>query len=418
MMLASVKADGEADMPLRILIITSKFPRFERDPQPPFVFYFAKELVRLGHEVYAVAPHDKGAKKEEVLDGVHIYRFKYFFPESLQRLSYGPGIPTNINRSFFAALQMPFFIFSEILMARRVAKMIKPDVVHAHWAFPQGLAAKFTGVPYFINFYGGEFFMARKFRLIWMLKYIVNRSYESFTVTNYYVQLMRQSGLRMSPVPIPLGVDVSTFHPDVKGSKDIRERFCKKGELMVLFVGRLVERKGPDYLVAAFQRVVKEVPNARLVMVGSGPMAGSLKNQASELGISDKIVFCGEIHNAELPKYYCAADIFVLPSIVDRHGDREGQGVVYAEAMACKIPVIGTNTGGIPDVISRDVGLLVNEKDPDDLAKGIIRLLKDAKLRKMMGENAYKLVQNRFSWSGIANQYVDVFRKAVKGAEK
>ncbi len=409
--------------PLKILIITSKFPRFENDPQPPFVFCFAKELVKMGHEVYAVAPHDRGARKEEVLEGVRIFRFRYFFPASLQRLSYGPGIPVNIHKSLLAAFQMPFFILSEILMAKKVAKKFRPDVVHAHWAFPQGLAAKFTGVPYFINFYGGEFFMAKKFKLVWLLKYVVDSSSASFTLTNYYVRLMQQAGLNLSSTPIPLGVDTSNFRPGVSGSADVRKKFCRKNELMVLFVGRLVERKGPDFLLSAFRRVAMAVPNSKLVIVGGGPLNHGLEKQARKLRLSEKVIFAGEIPNAELPKYYCAADVFVLPSIVDRNGDMEGQGVVYAEAMACKTPVIGTKTGGIPDVISHgEVGLLIplekehgwTEKDAGSLADGMIRLLEDSKLRKAMGENAYKLVQKRFSWDRIAAEYVRIFSDGVK----
>ncbi|MBI4438618.1 glycosyltransferase family 4 protein [Candidatus Woesearchaeota archaeon] len=400
--------------PLKILIITSKFPRFADDPQPPFVFHFAKELVRQGHHVVAVAPHDGDAELEEVLDGVRIFRFRYFFPVSWQRLSYGPGIPTNISRSLFALLQAPFFVVSQILASRRVANDFKPDVVHAHWAFPQGLAARFTGFPYVVNFYGGELVMARRFRLVWLLNYIVDRSFRSFTVTNYYVRFIREMGVRRPLGAVPLGVDISSFRPDVSGAGEVRRKFCRDGELMVLFVGRLVERKGPDYLVDAFQRVVGVVSNARLVVVGGGPMLDSLRAQASSLGISDRVVFAGEIPNAELPKYYCACDLFVLPSIVDRHGDREGQGVVYAEAMACRKPVIGTNTGGIPDVISPKVGLLVREKDSEDLAAGIVKLLKDSGLRDRMGQNAYKLVHERFAWDKIAREYVKVFRACAK----
>ncbi len=398
---------------LRILIVTSKFPRFVNDPQPPFVFYFARELVKLGHKVAVVAPHAAGAKKHEFMDGIEIFRHQYFVPASWQCLSYGPGIPTNINKSVFAAFQMPFFILSQILLARSVVKKFRPDVVHAHWGFPQGLSARFTGVPYFINFYGGELFMARKFRLMWLLDYVVNHSRRSFTVTDYYVQLMHEMGIRGDIGAIPLGVDVSTFHPDVKGSDELRQRFCSRNELMVLFVGRLVERKGCNYLVEAFADVVKEVPNAKLVVVGGGPMDSLLRKMASGLGIAGRVVFCGEITNSELPAYYCAADIFVLPSIIDRHGDREGQGVVYIEAMACKTPVIGTNTGGIPYVISRDVGVMVEEKNSKELASAIIRLLKDSVLRKSMGEKAYKRVMSRFTWAKIAQEYVDVFRDCV-----
>lgn len=405
---------------MRILIITSKFPRFARDAQPPFVFYFAKELVKLGHEVFAVAPHDKGAKTEEVLEGVKIFRFRYF-PEAWQKLSYGPGIPTNITKSLFSAIQMPFFILSEIMKSWSVARKVKADIVHAHWGFPQGLAARFTGLPYVINFYGGELFMARKFKLMWLINFAVNGSCRSFTVTKYYVDIMKDYGIKKPIGAIPLGVDVKTFYPNVKGWKEVRNKFCGKDELMVLFVGRLVERKGPNYLVEAFRKVAAAVPKAKLVVVGGGPMESALKQQAEELGIQGKVIFTGEITNTELPKYYCAADIFVLPSIIDRHGDREGQGVVYLEAMACKTPVIGTESGGIPDVIKEGTGLMVKvEKsglvyapNPGQLADTIIKLLKSSKLRKSMGEKAYKHVLNRFTWEKIAQQYVEVFRDCL-----
>ncbi len=391
------------------MIITSKFPRFDKDPQPPFVFYFAKELVSLGHEVHVIAPHDKGAKHEETMEGVKIYRHQYFIPESMQKLSYGPGIPTNINKSILSAIQMPFFIISQILLSRKIAGKIKPDIVHAHWGFPQGLSAKLTGLPYVINFYGGELFPAKKFHMMWMLNYVVNKSCRSFTVTNYYVELMQKIGIKRKVEAIPLGVDVKTFYPDKKGAYTTRKKYCKSGELMVLFVGRLVERKGPNYLVEAFKEVLTKVPHARLVMVGGGPMDNELKKQASSLGISQNVTFCGEITNTELPRYYNAADVFVLPSIIDRHGDREGQGVVYLEAMACKTPVIGTNTGGIPDVIAKETGFLVEEKNPQELAGAIIKLLKDTKLRKKMGENAYNHVQKKFTWRSIAEKYVEIY---------
>ncbi len=395
---------------MRILIITSKFPRFPNDPQPPFVFYYARELVRLGHEVAVVAPHDRSCRREEVMEGIKIFRYQYFIPESAQKLSYGPGIPANVHKSLFSMFQMPFFIVSQILKSRAVSKRFRPDVVHAHWGFPQGLSAKFTGRPYYVNFYGGEMFLAKKFRMVWMLDYIVKHSKKSFTVTNFYLQLLRQFGFRQDLEIIPLGVNVDNFKPKSEGYREVRKRFCKRGELLVLFVGRLVEKKGANYLVEAFAKVARQVPKARLVIVGTGPMESGLKAQAKTLGLGDRIVFEGEISNSNLPAYYSAADVFVLPSVVDRHGDREGQGVVYLEAMACKIPVIGTKTGGIPDVVNPDVGILVEEKDSSQLAEAIVRLLKNSKLRKSMGEKAYKHVHSHFTWSYIAGKYVDIFR--------
>ena len=401
--------------PLRVLLVTSKFPRFADDPQPSFVYYFARELVKLGHEVAVVAPHASGAKKSDMLGGIRIHRFRYFIPSSMQKLSYGPGIPANIRKSLFAAAQMPFFILSQILLTKKVAKAMQPDIVHAHWGFPQGLAARFTGLPYMVTLYGGEMFLARKFHMVRALDYIIRGSCATVTVTDVYVKLLRDFGVKGKVGILPLGVDTWTFRPNLPGAAAVKRKFCKDGELMVLCVGRLVEKKGINYLVEAFADVAKSVPNSRLVIVGSGPMDSYLKDLARKLGIHSKVSFCGEISHKDLPKYYCAADLFVLPSIIDKHGDREGQGVVYLEAMASKVPVIGTNTGGIPDVItSRDVGLLVPEKNSRALAAAIIKLLQNRKLRERMGEKAYEHALRRFSWRHIAEEYVKMYRKCIK----
>ncbi len=399
---------------LKVLLITSKFARFINDPQPPFVYDLAVELDKLGHEVHVVAPHDKGSKKSEKLNGINVFRFQYFYPASMQRLSYGPGIPANINRSIFSQFQMPFFSVSEISLARKISKKISPDVVHAHWGFPQGLAAKYTGKPYIVTFYGGETFLARRFRMIGILNNIIRHSCRSFALSTGLRDIMHEFGVEGSVDVMPLGVDVKKFRPKVQGFEGIKKRFCPNNELMVLCVGRLVEKKGINYLIEAFSKVLEEIPESRLVIVGSGPMDSYLKKLALNIGISKNVFFCGEIPHSDLPKYYSACDLFVLPSIIDKTGDRETQGVVYIEAMASKVPVIGTNTGGIPDVITDGVGIMVQEKDPDELAETMVRLLADKKLRSVMGEKAYKHVQKSFTWGSIAKKYSDAYRSCLK----
>ncbi|MBI2134218.1 glycosyltransferase [Candidatus Woesearchaeota archaeon] len=395
---------------MRLLFITSKFARFINDPQPPFVYDLAVELVGLGHEVHVVAPHDQGSKKRELMNGINVYRFQYFLPASLQRLSYGPGIPANINRSIFAQFQMPFFATAEIGLARKISRQVNPDVVHAHWGFPQGLAARYTKKPYVVTFYGGETFLARRFRMIGILSGIVSHSCRSFALSTGLRDIMHEFGVKGNVEIMPLGVDTLKFKPKADGFGEIKDRF--KGDMIVLCVARLVEKKGINYLIEAFERVLKKVPDSRLLIIGTGPMEAYLRRLASNLG--DRVVFCGEIPHSELPKYYAAADLFVLPSIIDKTGDRETQGVVYLEAMASRVPVIGTNTGGIPDVIRDGVGVMVDEKDSVVLASEISRLLIDGKLRKSMGEKAFKHVLGSFSWKKIAERYVDAYRSCLK----
>lgn len=401
-------------MKLKILIITSKFPRYKGDAQPPFSYDLARHLLKEGCEVHVIAPHDFKAKKTEVFDGIYVYRFRYFFPTSMQKVAYGPGIPDNIKNSFLAKIQALPFTISEILLTKKIVKKINPDIIHAHWAFPQGLAAMLSGKPYITTIYGGEVFMAKKYHLVKTLDKIIRKSKRSFSITRGLRAEMRRAGIKSEIGIMPLGVDIETFHPGVKGDDKIREKYCKKNEFMILNVARLVEKKGQKYLLEAFSQVIREVPNARLVIVGDGPLYDELKNRARKLGLLGKVFFTKEINHAELPKYYSAADLFVLPSTIDTIGNVETQGVVLLEAMASKCFVIGTNTGGIPDVISSEnVGILVKNNESDMLAKKIIVVLSDSALRKRIAENAYRYVISNFSWKMIAKKYVLEFKRII-----
>ncbi len=394
----------------RILMVTSKFPRFAGDTQPGFVYEFVNAIRKLGNDVAVVAPHDKLAKKFEVMNEAMVYRFQYFWPAAKQKVSYGPGIPANVQGSFLTKLQFPIFAASEILLTRKVAKKFRPDFVHAHWALPQGLAAKLTGRPYFVTMYGGDVFMSKKFKLIKLLDYAIKKSRKTFVITRGMEQVMREYGVK-SPVEIlPVGLDVSKFYPNYPGSQEIKDRYG----LNVFFVGRHVEKKGIKYLIEAFARVAKEVPDCTLLIGGTGPLTEGLKALAKGLGLESSVFFLGNVSVADLPKYYAAADLFVAPSVIDRIGDRETQGVVFLEAMASKTAVIGTNTGGIPDVISgSEVGVLVPEKDSEALAKEMIGLLTNKALRYKYAEAGYNHVHKNFTWDAIAKKYIEAYRNSL-----
>ncbi len=399
---------------LKIMFITSKFPRYLEDTQPRFVYNLAEALKELGHELHVVAPHDKGAKKQEVMNGINIYRFQYFYPASWQKVSYGPGIPENFNAGIMAKLQMPFFALAEASLSKKIAKKINPDIVHAHWALPQGIAARKTGKPYVVTLYGGEVFLAKRLKLIGMLDRILREAGMAVAITTGLEEVIKEAGVKTELEIIPAGIDMEEFKPGIEGSKELKKKLCPDNELLVFFVGRLVEKKGAEYLIRAFAEVIKKTGNAKLIIGGEGPLGSKLKELAKDLDLKDNVIFTGSISRKELPRYYAAADLFAAPSIIDRTGDRETQGVVLLEAMASKTAVIGTNTGGIPDVISNSkVGILVPEKDSEALAKAIIKLLKDKKLRKKYAEHGYQHAKKNFTWKKIAGDYEKVYREIL-----
>ena len=187
---------------------------------------------------------------------------------------------------------------------------------------------------------------------------------------------------------------------------------------LILFVGRLIDWKGVHTLVSSVKKVRDTVRNARLVIVGDGPERKSLADRVKELGLEDSVTFTGQVSDEELKDYYSRASVFVLPSITVNN-QTEGLGVVLLEAMASGIPVIGSNTGGIPDIIEDKVnGLLVPPGDPDALAEAIIRIFEDRDLADRFREAGLETVKGRFSWDKISDQFIEVYREVLHESNK
>jgi glycosyltransferase involved in cell wall biosynthesis len=133
------------------------------------------------------------------------------------------------------------------------------------------------------------------------------------------------------------------------------------------------------------------------------------------LHLGSKVIFIDKVPQKELPRMYSSASLFVLSSIVNEKGETEGLGVVLLEAMACGLPVIGSNVGGIPDIIKDgETGLLTRQKDPDDIAEKIIKLLSDEKLRDKVVENGLNLVKQNFSWEIISDKFLKIYHDVIK----
>ncbi len=188
------------------------------------------------------------------------------------------------------------------------------------------------------------------------------------------------------------GVDVSFFHPGAGGDQ-VRQRLGVQGRPVVACVSRMVPRKGQDTLIRAWPAVRSQVSDAVLLLVGDGPYAPALRRLAGRLGVSDAVVFAGPVPWAELPSYYDAADVFAMPCRTRRAGlDVEGLGIVYLEASATGLPVIGGDSGGAPDaILDGETGYVV--RDVPGLATRIIELLTDPARARAMGEKGLAWVE-------------------------
>jgi phosphatidylinositol alpha-1,6-mannosyltransferase len=207
-------------------------------------------------------------------------------------------------------------------------------------------------------------------------------------------------------VKIAPGIDTNHFAPHT-GAAKLRNDLALSEKKVIVSVGRLVHRKGQDTLVEALPLILHEVPDAHLLFVGEGPRRDFMQKRAEKLGVTSHITFIGRIQYRDLPQYICVGDIFAMPSRSRLAGlEVEGLGIVYLEASACGIAVIGGTSGGAPDaVIDGQTGLVVDGKSKSDVARAVIELLKNPELAKQMGYRGRQWIIEEWGWERWAAQF-------------
>jgi glycosyltransferase involved in cell wall biosynthesis len=397
---------------LKVCMLTSSFPRFQGDSPGVFILSFCRELQKIGVETEIVAPHHYGSEYHEICGRIRVSRFPYFYPLKFQNLCYNSGILKNIKQRPVTVMQLPFFLMAEFCYTLWVAQKRKFDLVHAHWSIPQGfmglILKKFSGIPFLTTLHGSDVYSLRSRALRRLNGMVINASNACTANSRATAEMARKVSGREDIRIIPMGVDAALFGETV-AREDLRKRF-RKDEKLIMYAGRLIDWKGVDYLVRALPEVLQKCPEAKLLIVGSGPCKSDLAGLSESLNLQKKIVFLDTVSQNELAQYYSLAHVFVLPSIMSGSGETEGLGLVLLEAMAAGIPVVGTNVGGIPDIIrDGETGLLALEKKPHDLSEKILRLLVDERLRERVKENGLRFVKENFSWKIVARKFKKVY---------
>ena len=201
------------------------------------------------------------------------------------------------------------------------------------------------------------------------------------------------------------GVDVETFRPDVDGST-VRARYGLADRPVIVCVSRLVPRKGQDRLITALPAIRREVPDAALLLVGSGPYHDELLELARATGVGEHVVLTGGVPAEELPAHYAAGDVFAMPCRTRRAGmDVEGLGIVYLEASATGLPVVAGDSGGAPDAVREgETGYVVDSENAALLTDRIVTLLLDPALRTRMGRAGRDWVERDWRWDVLADR--------------
>lgn len=382
----------------------SSYPRHDTDSAAIFLRELALHLARQGVEVTVLAPADPATRAAEVQDGgVTVQRFAY--PAWGQaRLAYGAGILPNLAARPILLTQVPGFVVAQGWALRRAIRDFRPDLVHAHWVLPQGLlAAALTRLPVVVSAHGGDAWALRG-RLLGAAKRWTLRTASAWTANTAATAAACASAAVPPPQVIPMGVDAAAF---AAGNGLALKAQCGETRRVVLFVGRLVAKKGVSVLLAAWAQLGPGGRAGRVLwLVGEGTQRRALEQQASAAGLGDSVRFFGRVPNARLPDYYAAAELCAVPSVVDASGDTEGQGVVILEAMAAGRAVIASRTGGIAEVLTDgETGTLVPPADVQALAEALRSGLDNALRSRQLGAGGQDRARKLYDWPRIAARF-------------
>lgn len=294
-------------------------------------------------------------------------------------------------------------------LMQRVRKLLVDrniDAVHFPSALPLGLMGRPLGAPYVLSVHGGEFMLASRLPLA---RTALRRVCESAALilpeSTFADRLVgRVLGEAVPRRRLTCGVDVERYRPGAVAPVDMGS-----DSPVVICVSRLVARKGPRTLIRALPHVKERFGDVRLLIVGDGPDRARLENMAQALKVAESVTFAGKQPWDRIPAFLAAADVFALPTRTRFLGtETEGLPLVYVEAAAAGLPMIGGDAGGVSDAVREGkTGFIVDGGRPEQVAAAILKLLQDPEMAARMGRTARKMAEAEFSWDALFDQYRD-----------
>jgi glycosyltransferase involved in cell wall biosynthesis len=393
---------------VKVLYIVTAYDRRPGDGITPWLVETIHRLGDAGVRVEVLAPSYRGLPSG-VVEGVRVHRFRYA-PAGAETLTHDQTAPDRIRERPRYLGVLPGYAAAGCVAAARVARSGDFDVAHVHWPMPQALlgwsARRAASIPLVCSFYGVELTFARSSRvplLIPFLRRAIRTADAVTAISRYTADLVR--GVYERPVElIPFGATtpVPSRPPPAPPSPPFR----------LLFVGRLVERKGVRYLLDAVALARSAGAEVEADVVGEGPIRPALQEHARSLGLGAAVRFHGFVPDDELIRRYVDCHAFILPAVVDEKGDVEGLGVVIIEALAHGRAVIASAAGGITDIVEHDrTGLLVPPADARALADAIIALSRDPARVRRLAEAGRAHIETSFSWDAVIGKLTSLYAR-------
>jgi teichuronic acid biosynthesis glycosyltransferase TuaC len=393
---------------IKVLCLAEMYPNSVDFYTGSFIHRQNKALVEKGVELKVISPvpwmpyplslnerwgRAKKVPAREVLDGIEILHPRR------------PIIPKRFGFHLNA-----FLYYLRIRpMVKKLSEVFHFDLIHAHVALPDGLAGSLLKrdlpKPLVITVHGKDTANDR-----WSTAYLslqnrkaISKAFQSssriIAVSNY----VRRTILEIYP---DLEMEkVVVVHGGVDPDRHLCAQRIKADSQTILSVGALIPLKGHCYTITAMKKVLTRFPTCKLMIVGKGQEKEKLLNQVKETRLQDSVIFVDVLPQDHLFALMTKADIFVLPSWA------EGLGLVYLEAMARGLPVIGCRGQGVEDIVSHgETGLLMTPKDPEELADLILNLLKDENERSRIGNAGREFVLRNCQWETNATRHIEIYK--------
>ena len=402
---------------LRIVCPTYWYPQHAADTQATYVHDINRHLVRRGHRVTVVTPGSPSMAASESFDGVDVVRFPMELPVDL---TYGRVAQSRVD--FWGKLArvavMAHYLEAQYRATLAVVRERGADVIHAHWAIPTGPAAVHAArrleLPSVITMHGGDVYVNPEqgydFPTRWYVRPALRWTLRHAGALTAITEDCRQHALRAGAPDRSVhlvfnGTDLRRFSPAASGNGAVDPRF---GPHMIFACRQLFPRKGIRFLIEAAAQLAPRFPDLKVVIAGDGFERPELLRLAETLGISNRVTFLGWVPNTDLPPYYRAAAVSVIPSL------EEGFGIPAAEAMGCQTPVVASDAGGLPEVVEHGVtGLVVPRGDSSALATAIGALLADPFKRTQMGLAGRERARRLFDWDRTAEQLEQIYAEVT-----
>ena len=402
-----------------VVMVTSSYPRFSGDSVGTFMEPIAKSIAARGHDVHVVAPWHPLVARAERDGGVTFHFYKYAPLESLNVFGYAAALRADVSLRAAAYIAAPLALAAGWRTARAVARRHSATVMHGHWVIPGGPVAAFAAprLPLVISLHGSDVYVAETFA---PARYVARRVFQrAGAVTACSADLARRAealGADRGRIEVvPYGVDPDRFRPDPLARAKRRASLGIGARVPLVFAaGRLVRKKGFEYLIDAVARL-PTASETLTIIAGAGDLESELRHQAAAHGLGeDRLRFVGNLTQDDVAGWLATADIVVVPSVRDDRGNVDGLPNIVLEALASGTPLIATPAGGIGSAIEHDrSGLLVPERDAAALAQAIAGLAGDAARRIRLGEGGRTAAMARYGWEFAASRFEAAYDRAL-----